>query len=149
LHKHKGYFYKGQCRKYKENQLPLFYCRNIDKKKVTKEKVAKKKEKSAQEVNQVEEAFRQAISLYKQKHFIIAREKFLEVNQMSPGYKSTKRYIKKLDKKIAKQERYLSKGKELKDVLRQERKEKEKEIAKLKKGDRKKDKEILAELKKR
>ncbi|MBU1997272.1 MAG: hypothetical protein KKF78_08970, partial [Candidatus Omnitrophica bacterium] len=54
------------------------------------------------------EMYQRAVKLYKDKQYELARVKFMEVEQLVPGYKKTKNYISKIDilidKQIAKNE---------------------------------------------
>jgi len=50
---------------------------------------------------QMEIKYRQALALYKASNFIEAKLKFTEVESFSPGYKSTRNYLDRIDKKIS------------------------------------------------
>ncbi len=54
---------------------------------------------------QADFVYREAISLYKDKEFSKAREDFLEVERIFPGYKSTNKYLAKIDFDIEHQQR--------------------------------------------
>ncbi|HLF18137.1 MAG TPA: tetratricopeptide repeat protein [Candidatus Omnitrophota bacterium] len=58
------------------------------------------KQFAAQFKDDAEIKYKEALELYKQKQYVAAREKFVEVNEFVPGYKATKKYITRLNKKV-------------------------------------------------
>jgi len=54
---------------------------------------------SKEPISQIELFYRDALQLYKAKKYKWAKEAFDEINQLSPGYKDTKKYLKRLDRK--------------------------------------------------
>lgn len=61
-----------------------------------------KEEELASLRDQTEALYKEAISLYKKRDYIAAKDKFLEVNGLYAGYKKTDTYLKKIDKIIQK-----------------------------------------------
>lgn len=57
--------------------------------------------------SEVEEIFRQGVVFYKAKKFDRARARFLEVEYLDPEHKAMKRYLKRVDKKIAARQKRL------------------------------------------
>ena len=55
--------------------------------------------------NRVKSIYSEARSLYKRKQYEEAFSRFLEVNQLQPGYKSVDAYLKKTERLIAKRQR--------------------------------------------
>jgi len=55
-----------------------------------------------QQKEHAEAAYKFALSLYKRKNYVQAKDKFLEVEQALPGYKATGKYLKRVDGDIAK-----------------------------------------------
>ena len=53
-----------------------------------------------QGTEEVHQVYLSAVSLYKKNNLRLAQVKFLAVNKLSPDYKSTEKYLKRIDKKI-------------------------------------------------
>ncbi len=63
-----------------------------------------------------EEFFREAVQLYASQKFVPAREKFQEVENLVPGYKTTEKYIRLTDRAIARQQEKESQTKKTHDA---------------------------------
>lgn len=65
-----------------------------------KELELKEKERLRKLKEQAAEVYNQAVKFYNEKNFLSAKEKFQEVEWVIPDYKSTRKYLEKLDRDI-------------------------------------------------
>lgn len=86
-------------------------------------------------------AYDAAMSLYAKRLYLQAKDKFLEVEKISPEFKSTKQYLAKIEKDISAENQRLEE--ERRKVL--EQKQKEDDLAKQKEDERKRKERELAE----
>lgn len=89
------------------NQEKLRKNRIMSKEAKAKASEPKKEEKgteiSAKRFEQeAREMYQRAVKLYKEKQYELARVKFMEIDQLIPGYKKTDKYISKIDRAIEK-----------------------------------------------
>jgi len=62
----------------------------------------REKEREKNVYDQANDLYREAVKLHKAKQFVLAKEKFEEVEWVIPNYKSTVKYLKRIDKDIRK-----------------------------------------------
>ncbi|MCK5259762.1 MAG: hypothetical protein KAJ70_01750 [Candidatus Omnitrophica bacterium] len=94
-------------------------------------KAAQKKEIQRKEV-QAEAVYQFAMSLYKRGNYAQAKDKFLEVEQVLSGYRSTKKYLRNIDRDIEKAEESRQK----KEQIAFERQIREQRLAQQREEDR-------------
>ena len=63
---------------------------------------AEEQEKEAQRGGRAEAIYKYALSLYRQQDYLGARQKFLEAQDLIPGYKATDKYLKRINNDMAK-----------------------------------------------
>lgn len=77
---------------------------------------------------ETQKIYAEAISLFKAKRFMESKEKFLKVETMAAGYKSTKEFLNRIEKELQDQEDVANEEKQ-QEFLKQVRQEKMKERA--------------------
>ncbi len=85
----------------------------------SKEKNVIKENKNKKD--KISKIYHKAVVLYRKKKFSAARELFKEVESLCPGYRFTKRYLKRIERKIAGRLKHLKKKRYKEEVYKQKK----------------------------
>jgi TolA-binding protein len=95
---------KNQQKEIARQQEEAEAARSREKEQWRKEIELKEQERRAKLLKQAQDVYKQALDLYNKKDFVGAKEKFQEVEWVIPDFKSTRKYLDRLDADIKKHE---------------------------------------------